>query len=77
MHFNKMISTYFNVFQRIISTYFQPIFGFKYVEICKKYFKVILTPGFTDVRVHPSPAGSEQRACMGMATVTHCNLAPS
>ncbi len=47
-NFNKFNSTYFNVYQRVISTLLQGNFGLKYVEICKFIFNVISTPGFAD-----------------------------
>ncbi len=51
-YFNKLSSTHFDVFQRVISTLFQPVWGLKLVEIrnlFQRYFNVILTSGFTDV----------------------------
>ncbi len=33
-HFNKLVSSYFNVFQRTISTFFKQFFGLNCVEIC-------------------------------------------
>ena len=56
--FNIFISTHFDVFQRVISTLFQPFSGLKYVEIrnlFQRYFNDILTPGFTDVEMLQTP----------------------